>query len=79
MTIIRDFEDYQIETLTKEAIEFARVYNAYMDDKSNEREMLLAGLPVAENLLFYLGVEFKKSTNEEDFLSYFYIDGKEVI
>lgn len=82
MKSIKDFNDYQVETLTEEVIEYAKLSNAYYDYKVSEEQLNNAALRVLNSLLHYLDVDYIKRVskgNPEVEFHYYSIDGKEVI
>lgn len=81
MKSIKDFNDYQIENLIEEVLEFARLSNAYFDYEINERVVDDAASKIAHSLLFYLGAvlsERPSKGNKRESYPYYIIDGEEV-
>lgn len=81
MKSIKDFNDYQVETLTEKVIEYAKLSNAYYDYEVSEEQLNNAALRVLNFLLHYLGVDYIKRVskgNSEVEFHYYSIDGKEV-
>ena len=77
----KGFNDYQIENLTKEILEYAKLSNAYYDYEVNENQLNDGAMKVLNSILFYLDLEqikrVSKGDSEVEF-HYYSIDGKEL-